>query len=211
MKIEIGERYVNKTWRFLMPTLKGFGDTFIMKFNPVFKLAVGIHDTLLDGSVFSDGRNIYILCDKLVQEKAYNDFYNWVKFEPYFRTDYCPESNITKSRKHMIVLEIPEIFHGAYDKFVKSEYSNMYSKEHIQILFSSSERKADFDILMKSGNAYDNLIRNANKEFGTTVTSFNEYPEHLELPLKASEEVFNCEVGQNVYFTKEISKVIEIT
>lgn len=210
MKIEIGEKYVNKTWRFLLPTLKGFGDTFVMKFNPVFKLAVGIHDTLMDGSVFAEGRNIYILCDKKVQEKAFNDFYNWVKFEPYFRANYCPESNFTKSRKHMIVLEIPEIFNHAYDMFVKSRYNEMYSQEHIQILFSSVDRKKEFDILMKSGDSYDNLLKEANREFGTKVTRFYEEPTQLELPLKAFEEVFNCELGQNVYFTEKISKVIEI-
>ena len=62
MHIEIGKYYVNKTRRFLLPCLKGHGEDFVSKYNSVFKLAVAIHDTLLDHSKKSEGRSIYILC-----------------------------------------------------------------------------------------------------------------------------------------------------
>ena len=146
MHIEIGKYYVNKTWRFLLPCLRGHGDVFVRKFNPIFKLAVGIHDTLVDGSKISKGRNIYILCDKLTQERLYNEFIEWIRCQNYYVGDYCPDSEIIDSRKQMIVINIPEMFNDAYDNFLQGNYSVMYLDNELKALFSNLERKKELNI-----------------------------------------------------------------
>ena len=63
MKIKIGEVYVNKTWRFLLPSLKGHGDVFVRKFNPLFKLGMGISDYYLRDTEYCKEKNLFIMID----------------------------------------------------------------------------------------------------------------------------------------------------
>jgi hypothetical protein len=107
MIIEKGNFYVNKTWRFLMPCLRGHGEEFVTKFNLVYKLAVGIHDTLLDDSKLSNSDNIYILCDKSINQHRFDEFLEYIRNQIYYVVDYCPESEILESTQIMIVLNIP--------------------------------------------------------------------------------------------------------
>ncbi len=207
MHIEIGQCYTNKTWRFLLPSVKGHGDIFIRKFNPVFKLAVGIHDTLVDDSKIAEGRNIYILCDKLINEKNFNEFLEYVKYQDYYVADYCPDSEILKSRKHMIVIRIPEIFHDAYDYFLTGDYSQMYLDNELKILFSSSIRQKEYDILTRTSKELKEFVIKVNKDFGTSAKEEDFKFAELELPLVKKEEIFNCEDSCTVYFNEKIDKV----
>lgn len=212
MNIEIGKYYVNKTWRFLLPCLRGHGDIFVRKFNPVFKLAVGIHDTLLDGSELSSGRNIYLLCDKKSQEDRFNQFLEWIRYQEYFKGDYCPDADFTKSRKHMIIIEIPEMFHNAYDMFLKGQYSKMYSRENqLNLFINIQEPKVkEFNILSLDSSYIKEFVDIVNKEFDSNVkvSEFQDGLKELELPLKTCEEIFNCnDENQRVFFVEELDKV----
>lgn len=207
MHIEIGKYYVNKTWRFLLPCLRGHGDVFIRKFNPVFKLAVGIHDTLLDNSRKSDGRSIYILCDKLVNKIAFDEFLNWLKYQGYYIADYCPDSEILKSRKHVIVLKIPEVFSDAYDHFLQGNYSLMYLEQDLKLLFSNPARQKEYDILSRNSKIIEEFTKKVNDEFGTTVESEHFKNAELELPLKKIEEIFNYKENDTIFFNEKINKI----
>ena len=211
MQIEIGKYYVNKTWRFLLPCLRGHGDSFVSRFQPLFKLAVGIHDTLLDGSDISKGRNIYIMIDKLYKPDLVNAFMNWVKYQEYYKGDYCPDSDFVKSRKIVIIIEVPKMFNNAYDMFLKGRYSKMYSPEHSKILFSHPDRKKELDILNLSPKSKEDFIGIIRDEFDTniSITDFDEPLKELELPLKTCEEIFNCNENQRVFFVEELDKVWE--
>lgn len=211
MHIEIGKYYVNKTWRFLLPCLRGHGDVFVRKFNPIFKLAVGIHDTLVDGSEISKGRNIYILCDKLTQERLFNEFIEWIRCQEYYVGDYCPDSEIVGSRKQMIVIHIPEMFNDAYDHFLKGNYSVMYLEEELKALFSNPERKKELDILTRNPKIVQDFVKQVNEEFNTSVNSEHFKMAELELPLKKKEEIFNCKKNnENVFFNETQDKVWQI-
>ena len=211
MHIEIGKYYVNKTWRFLLPCLRGHGDVFVRKFNPIFKLAVGIHDTLVDGSEISKGRNIYILCDKLTQERLFNEFIEWIRCQEYYVGDYCPDSEIVGSRKQMIVIHIPEMFNDAYDHFLKGNYSVMYLEEELKALFSNTERKKELDILTRNPKIVQDFVKQVNEEFNTSVNSEHFKMAELELPLKKKEEIFNYKKNnENVFFNETQDKVWQI-
>ena len=208
MHIEIGKYYVNKTWRFLLPCLRGHGDIFVSKFNPVFKLAVAIHDTLLDDSKKSEGRSIYILCDKLGNKPAFDEFLDWIKYQDCYVADYCPDSEILKSRKHVIIVKIPEIYNDAYDHFLKGNFSLMYLEEDLKLLFSNPQKKKEYDILSRNSEIVEEFVKEVNKEFKTLVTADDFKNAELELPLKKTEEIFNCcNDNDTVFFNDEIDKI----
>lgn len=190
MDIKIGKNFINKTWRFLTPSLRGYDDVFINKFNSVYKLAIGIHDTLLDGSEIAYDRNIYIMLDKSYRNKLYQEFIDYIKFQDYYITDYNPSSNLN-SRKHMIVIKIPKRFSNAYDMFIESKYSKMYTKNEIDTLFSHPTKTDDKKILLKYPEAYDSFVKKVNKEFNCNFTTSNLNADEYELPLKKEEEIFN--------------------
>jgi hypothetical protein len=212
MHIEIGKYYVNKTWRFLLPCLREHGDIFTNKFNFIFKLAVGIHDTLTDGSTISNGRSIYLLCDKLASKINFEEFLNFIREQKYYIADYCPDSEILKSRKHMIVINIPETFYNAYDQFLKGNYSLMYSEQELKLLFSSNLRKKEYDILSKNPEIVSEFAKEVNNEFGTKAIADDFKNSELELPLKKTEEIFNCcdNNNNNIFFNEQIDKVWQL-
>lgn len=207
MDIRIGKQYINKTWRFLIPCLRGHGDAFVKKFNPIYKLAVGIHDNLLDGSSLSNGRNIYLMLDKQYKPKEYEKFIDFLQYQEYYKGDYCPDSEIISSRKHIVIIEVPEAFSSTYDYFLKGEYSNMYSDEELKLFFNGPSRKKDYEILSKTGNALNEFVKNVNQEFNvdSKLGDFNK--SELEFPLIKKEEIFNCEDGDRIYFNEKLDKV----
>ena len=203
MNILIGKLYVNKTWRFLIPCLKGHGKSFIDKFNSVFKLAVGIHDTLLDNSNISNSNNLYVMINKTYREKNYKDFIEFIKYQNYFKGDYCPDSDIISSKKHMIVIKIPNIYNNAYTKFLQGKYSEMYSKKDLELLFSHPSKKKELDILTKNEKSLNEFIETLKKEFNTIIFQNDVYDFEYELPLKYEEEVFNFNNNKKIYLNNK--------
>ena len=133
MVIKFGDVLENKTFRYLSPCLKGHGDIFINKFQiDVFKLVYGISDTLLEGSDEVENRRpIFILCDRAVNTAKFNSFLEWVKYKDFYITDYTYDAS--NPRLHMLVLEVPKDYFNAYDKFTLGLYSEMYTKEQLEV------------------------------------------------------------------------------
>lgn len=200
MNIKIGEIYVNKTWRFLLPCLKGHGDNFVRKFNPVFKLGMGISDHYLKDTDYCKEKNVFIMIDKAYHEKLSEDFITWLSYQPYYKHDYS-----IGSRKHMIIISIPSIFENAYEQFLLGNYSKMYTLEEIALLFSTKDRKTEYDIITKNILIEEDFIKRVNTEFGTSVSSFNEPIKEYEFPLNMEEEVFNYQ--QSEYSERELHKI----
>ena len=206
MNIKIGDFYVNKTWKYLMPCLQGYGDAFVQKFNPLFKLAVGIHDKTVDGTFLEKGHNIFILCDSKYLEKDFESFLLWVRTQEYFVADYCFDADFTKSRKRMIVLQVPENFKKTYEHFIKGEYSKMYDEDVVKTLFGSGNKDQEFKILTLDSSLKGDFIKRVNEEFGTSVYKFDEELKEYEFPLVTKEEVFNTDNTQGVYLDKQVKQ-----
>lgn len=207
MNIEIGEWYINKTWRFLLPCLRGHGNTFVEKFNLVFKLGAAIHDILLDGSDMSEGRNILILCDKEHKREDYDRFLNWVKLQNYYRGNYCPNSEEEYSRKEVIIIQVPTQFYNAYDCFLRGEYSKMYTEDQVEALFTGKDKKEVLEILKKTEEAGNAFVKNIENEFGEEGIKLEEIEGEYEFPLVRKEEIINCCAGDvRVYFNERLDK-----
>lgn len=206
MNIQYDQNYKNKTWKFLVPLLKSYGPVFIVKFNSSYKLAVGIHDTLLDGSDIVDDKSkncIFILIDKQGRENGqfiFEDFLEYCKNQSYYVADYCPEGDFQKSRQHMIVIEFPKVYSDAYHLFMAGQYSEMCIDADLEKYFSSDHNKEALQIMKKEPNEQliTTFLQNLSNKFGAVFNSIEpfkeknngEYPE-LELPPDMEEEIFN--------------------
>lgn len=199
MEIKLNNLYLNKTWRFLIPCLKGHGAAFIERFDPLFKLAVGVGDSFLEKApVLEDKKPLFIMIDKEFNKTQVTYFLNWVQYQSYFITEYCPCPEIETSRRHMIVIAVPKIYNDAYDHFLKGRYSKMYSENDIEFLFSSQFRIKEKEILSQTSTALKEHLDNVKKEFGSIPNGSKHIPEY-ELPPKKKEEVFFY-TEKKVYF-----------
>jgi hypothetical protein len=194
MQIEIGHLYVNRTLRYLVPALNYYGPTLKTKLNLVFKLAFGIHDSLLEGTHLEGQKNIFILVDKLVRPDLFQNFMDWVKHQEYYVTDYAYDSILEhNSRKQMIVLAFPPKLADVYDKFLLGKYSLMYTKKEIQDYFGDENKAAARHVLTKSIFAKNQFKIQVKETFGTVLEErdFLEGSWEYDLPPNAEEEFFN--------------------
>ena len=194
MDIVIGKLYVNRTVKYLVPGLGFYGSTLKTKLNLVFKLAFGIHDTLLEGSHLEGQKNIYILVDKLVRPELFQNFMDWVKHQEYFVTDYTYDAIMeSHSRKHMIVLAYPPSMGDSYDKFLLGKYSKMYTKKELLTYFSEENKAEARQVLSKTMIARQKFISLVKSTFGTQLEpqDFLEGSWEYDLPPNQEEEFFN--------------------
>lgn len=194
MEIVIGRLYINRTVKYLVPGLSFYGPTLKTKLNLVFKLAFGIHDTLLEGSYLEGQKNIYILVDKLVRPELFQNFMNWIKNQEYYVTDYVYDSILENhSRKHMIVLAYPPSMGDCYDKFLLGKYSKMYTRQEITSYFAEEAKLETRQVLMKTVHAKHRFVSLVKTTFGTQLEEqdFLTGSWEYDLPPNTEEEFFN--------------------
>ena len=194
MEIEIGKLYINRTVKYLVPGLGFYGPTLKTKLNLVFKLAFGVHDTLLEGSHLEGQKNIFILVDKLVRPELFQNFMDWVKHQEYYVTDYAYDAIMeAHSRKHMIVLAYPSSMGDTYDKFLRGKYSKMYTKKEVTDYFLEESKTEARQVFYKTVHAKDRFISLIKKTFGTQLEpqDFLKGSWEFDLPPSKEEEFFN--------------------
>ena len=186
------ECYENKTKRFLLPCLRGYGDHYTNMINSVFKLAIGINDDNLRERGPSD-RNIFILVNKDFNERVYENFQEYIREHPSYVTDYCFEADMLTSKRIMFVVKVPSNFDECYDNFLEGKYSKMYNEKEIDTLFKKSTRSLEIAVLKKYPSAMPNLKAAIYREHGLNVYPEGEIIEY-ELPYNKREEIFNYNV-----------------
>lgn len=194
MEIEIGKLYINRTVKYLVPGLSFYGPTLKTRLNLVFKLAFGIHDTLLTSSYLEGQKNIFILVDKLVRPELFQNFMDWIKHQEYFVTDYAYDAIMEPhSRKHMIVLAYPPSMGDAYEKFLLGKYSKMYTRSEITSYFAEESKLETRQVLMKTVHAKHRFISLIKKTFNTQLEEqdFLIGSWEFDLPPNQEEEFFN--------------------
>jgi hypothetical protein len=194
MDIQLGRLYINRTVKYLVPGLNFYGPTLKTKLNLVFKLAFGIHDSLIEGSHLEGQKNIFILVDKLVRPDLFQNFMDWVKHQEYFVTDYAYDAIMeAHSRKHMIVLAYPPTMGDSYEKFLLGKYSKMYTKKEITSFFAEESKKEIRQVIVKTIHAKIRFIALIKETFGTILEEQDFLTDYWEydLPPNQEEEFFN--------------------
>lgn len=208
MQIQSGKLYENKSWKYLLPSLKYYGPELHAYLSTFFKVAVGVKDKNVDTG---DSLNLFILIDTNIPmlndrdvqdyKSKFEKFLNWVKYQPYYTTDYIYSGHL-----HMVVIQLPAKHKGTYWEFVEGKYSQMYTElekneyfRFINIANKEKEREANDRIshtravLSKNAKHLPVFVDKINKLYNTQLTV--EELSHIELdfPPVLKEEIFNYE------------------
>lgn len=197
MKIEFGKALDNKTWRFLIPCLKGHGSIFVEKFNnDVFKLAYGISDTVIqDAKILEGKRPIFMMIDTAVLPRQVSNFMEWIRYQPYYITDYA--ADINNPRLQMLVIEVPQEFQTAYDKFCVGLYSEMYTKQQLDYIFEDKKDTEPYQILSRDPKYSNIFLKKVEDQFSVRMKGIDKQvfisTAEYEFPysLDSEHEIFN--------------------
>lgn len=207
---KINNEYINKTWKYLLPCLKGHGQDFVSKYNQLYKLACGIHDSCINNYRLLEDKLIYILINKSYATNKFNDFMDFLSDKHYFKGAYCPDYDLLKSNKMMVIIQVPERFFDTYDSFLEGNYSKMYTRQEIEILFNNEKKIKQYHILTKDKKSFNDFIDSVSKEFHISPSELSGInPKEWELPLKRKEEIFNCKEEGRIYYNKLLDKELK--
>lgn len=215
MQIQSGKLYENRTWKYLYPCLKYYGEDLMEKLASFFKIAIGVGDMSLEKNV---GNCLFILVDTRLPINDKNNqnyrinfekFLDWVSYKPYYVTDYIFE-DLNESEKHMIVIKLPEKYDFSYLDFVRGRYSKMYTKKEINIFFNlvnipdkAVEKVRNIrvqntrSILLKDSDYVQTFCDIVNNDFNEHVTPYQYKDAELDYPPKLEEEIFNYKKIKN--------------
>lgn len=212
MQIQNGKLYENRTWKYLYPCLKHYGEELNKYLSSFLKLAIGLGDNNVEKD--EDFNSIYILLDTnlpLSTGKArqeYKDklskFLDWVSYQDYYISDYIFDTSM-----HMVVLKIPEEHNNSYFHFIKGEFSEMYNPKSITKYFKyisipnkelelrHNNKLKDIKSVFNKDKKYIHVFVNrVNKDFNTDVGVEYFQEAELDYPLKKKEEIFNYKEGE---------------
>ena len=187
MKITYPHFYKNKTFYYLFPVLTVLPLNVKQLIRKVFKLAVGVNDTLFQKE---EGRFIFILTSNKHEPINFEIFLKEIKTISDYVTDYSVTNNT-----HMIVLKIPKGFEETFDNFIAGRYSKMYTEE---FLLSNTKvfNPVILDILLLKDSAKNNYMKHLENVWGITDNvDLTEYDE----PPKCVEEIFNYKAIKPIY------------
>lgn len=211
MQIQNGKLYENRTWKYVFPCLKFYGEDLTNYLKSFFKLAVGLGDTNYEEK--SDGSNIFILIETSYTFALQRDtdryrenfarFLDWVRYMPFYVTDYVYEG-INDREQHMLVLKIPDRYRESIKHFKKGRYSKMYTPKEINSYFGHvtlNNKQAEVEvnnrlkktraILNKSKEYLEDFVKEVNNKFKTNATLEDFKDAELDFPPNPEEEVFS--------------------
>ncbi len=212
MQIQRGKLYENKTWRYLFPCLRFYGEDLMNRLAGFFKLAVGVRDYNREDKF----NCIYILIDtnlalsedSQIQRYKNNfaEFLEWLRYQEYYVTDYIYEKDM-----HMVALKLPNEYNATYMNFIQGKYSIMYNlKEkrdyfrYIQVSNKEAELKHNTklkitkDILDKDNKYVATFVKIVNGEYKSNATREDFLEAELDFPPIKKEEIFNFEEVKEV-------------
>lgn len=203
MKTQIGEIWMdasnnkmtfpNKTFKYLLPCLKEYGNIFRLKISNVFKVAVGLGDIVVDkyGTVTYE-RHVFILIDSSIANKFFVSFLEWIRTQPMYENDYVYD-DIQKSNLHMVVIKLPEKYYDSFLAFNKGKYSEMFQGKTIEEIFDNHPDAVA--VLIKDHNYKVKFLKRLNKFLNNTNPKDhikpNEWEGEIEFPPTSKEEIFN--------------------
>ena len=220
-KIEFNpfKTYINRTTRFLIPTVKFYEVEFLTKWSANRYLAHAIGDTQAPKQLnkINDNNVIYSLVDANGYKTA-NGYFNEVSariefldFLDYFRNhdsyvDDYPADDIITGHLHVIVWKIPSRFNNRnlIELFLAGKYSELYTLEEISYMVSKNVKKtleskgqeitievpnSQYSILTKAPSYRKKFQRKVRRDFRTKIDLEEDI--ELDYPPIVSEEWLN--------------------
>lgn len=197
IKIQPGIIFTNRTYKYLSPAMKLYGEEFIIKLRLLYGLAIGIQDFGLN--ITPEERkienNIYYVFDVNGQytygkhvdiEKCRIDFYkvlSWLREQDYFVKDY-PFDSGRKGSQHVIALKLPK--ENLMTLFLDGKYSQMYTKDELNKIVNKTVKvlreeipNPIYSVLSGSEEFRLNYLDILNKTFNSKL-SLDDIKHHTE-------------------------------
>jgi len=193
-KTQINGIVENRTFIYLVPALKEYGEIFKAKISCLPIKAFGVFDNDLKDLPHLEKRKcIYVLFDTDVQKSRTNSAINWMKNQEYF-VDVVPYKSLGNPL-NILIIDFPDNLSEIFDKFIEGKYSFMYTKEELTKFFSLSNpyhRKA-LGVLTKTKEAAQNHIETIQRDFETSITEreLKVKGYQYDYPPRKKEEFFN--------------------
>lgn len=120
-------------------------------------------------------------------KKKFNKNLQVMKKDPHYITDY---SWSYLDNRHVIAFHIPKKYYKAFDKFIKGEYSQMYSEDDTEVLKMKSN-KITMSIITKDKNLIPFFEKGLNDYYRSKIVLDDSFDGELSLPFIPDREVFN--------------------
>lgn len=218
LTITPGKRYDNKTARYLAPCLKDWGQELESNTFSNYILAVGIGDSEYSEEIPD---RIFLLFDvngkrrynKYPQKSNANfkfgEYLEFIKYHPAYVDDYVYD-NMQDGNQHMVILTLPQHFKDSelFDKFLQGRYSEMYTSEEMERLFSrvllKDRVKIDnpqYLIINKDPNYEETFREKLMEDFDINRPTYDISDREWDYKPFLSEEVFNYEQKNKISLT----------
>lgn len=226
----------NRTRRYLYPIINSFGKTFLQELLHITEytrgeigqtvLSVNLCDLIYYRCKGFDNHLFMIFDTKGVYDFNKGKYINPIEAKKRFlnflvfarnNKSYVADYQYLYGKKHCIVFEIPIEYRNAYEKFLKGQYSQMYSLEQLSELGfhpflkvgkkNTQEPNANYVVLTKDKNLGVVVLKHKIKEaYG--VDSPPENPTEYDILWENSEEVLNFDYAKKdeVEFFKQLKR-----
>lgn len=183
--------FENHTKKYLVPSLKIYGQPFADMFLKLEKVAFGIGDFIAEicGSIFNN------MIFMLVKVNPYLQYIiDRLKQMSIYEYDYCFD-NLLFGKYHMIVINFPSVFKESFNQFLQGNFSKMFCSEHLKIFFSNEDT---LNVFQKNIAAKENFKTKIKKTFNANLNEFEltDWKE-FEFPPSKKQEYFNFNLIKN--------------
>ena len=187
MEIKLGNIYINKTKKYLVPCLREYGQDFTSRVSNLYKLAMGIGDFALEEMGKKFKNHIFILVDANLSQTTFLATLNWLKLQEYHAFDYAYD-DIHLGHLHMLVIEVPGKYLPTLENFKEGKFSKMYVTEEFIHLFEHDSEQVK--VFTKDKEQMFKFVEKVNTIFNTNVEP-EKWDGELEFPILTEEEYFN--------------------
>lgn len=129
---------VNKTYRFIFPILRLYGEEYLKRMDDIYKLAVFIDDLTNPRYDKDDYLHVVIDPQRKIGKKHYTleDTIAWLTHNGILNKAYTLESD---PNKIVLMIRIPDKYQGCIDLFVQG-YTNLFSKQDVDRYFQARNK-----------------------------------------------------------------------
>lgn len=179
-----GKIFVNRTYKYLSPSMKLHGEEFVVRMRLLYGLAVAIQDygfnTSPESKVFKN--EIYYVIDTNGEfafnkynniEKSKIDFFrvlSWLREQEFYVRDYPLDSG-KSGNQHIIVLKLPL---NVIENFVHGNYTSLYDSATIEKIIPKTikvlrteEINPVYAVLTKNESYLTTYLKQLNGDYNT--------------------------------------------
>lgn len=199
--------FINQTRKYLVQQIQHYDEEFMsnIRNNNIVVYAIHDHKMCINGSkkiephiymlfdVNGESKyNVYV--DKLESRRQFQKSLEFFKNHHSYVTDYCYDSNKT-GHLHVVVVKLP--FPEKLHKFIKGNYSEMYSEEELHKWFPKYYKKVKTDqwcVLTKDPEYKPRFIQQLKEEFGDLKILEKDLDGELDFPPVFKNEILRYDI-----------------